>query len=75
MFKEDFFDKIVMQVYGYLFGVLRTIKDTHRDEVFIEKNQQVIMRNSIWLVDYNQLVAIARDLGVNPYELTIIEGE
>jgi len=64
-----------MEIYGYLFGVIRVIKDTHRDEVFIEANSHVIIRNNIYLLDYWELVAIARSLGVNPGRYTIIEEE
>jgi len=64
-----------MRMYGYLFGVIKLLKDTHRDEVFVEKNGHVIIRNNLRLVDYDDLIAIARSLGVNPYRLTLLEEE
>lgn len=60
-----------MKCYGYLFGFIRLIKDTHHDEVFIERTQQIVMQNNIWLVDENELVAIARELGLG--KVTIID--
>ena len=60
-----------MKCYGYLFGFIKLIKDTHHDEVFIEQNGLVIMRNSIYLFSYPELVAIARELGL--YRVTIID--
>lgn len=60
-----------MKGYGYLFGFIRLIKDTHHDEVFIERNNVVIMRNNTWLYDYEGLVAIARELGYD--KVTIID--
>lgn len=60
-----------MKCYGYLFGFIRLIKDSHHDEVFIERTQQIIMQNNIWLVDENELVAIARELGLG--KVTIID--
>lgn len=50
-----------LQCYGYLFGKIKLIKDTHHDEVFIEKTNHVIMRNDVWLYDYGGLVAIANE--------------
>ena len=64
---------LIMKSYGYLFGFIKLIKDTHHDEVFIEKNNTVIMRNNIWLYDYKGLVAIARELGYG--KVTIIDYE
>lgn len=61
-----------MICYGYLFDELKLIKDTHHDEVFVERNGHVIIRNNQYLVSYAELVAIARELGVNP---TKKEGE
>lgn len=60
-----------MKCYGYLFGFIKLIKDTHHDEVFIERNGVVIIRNSRYLYTYNELVAIARELGL--YKVTIID--
>ncbi len=51
-----------LQCYGYLLGTIKLIKDTHRDEVFIEKTQLVIMRNNIWLYEDWELVAIANKI-------------
>lgn len=63
----------VMIIYGYLFGVIRILKDTHHDECFIEANGHVIIRNNRRIVEYHELVAIARSLNVNPWRLTIID--
>lgn len=60
---------------GYLFGVIRVLKDSHHDEVFIERNGHVIIRNGNYLCSYSELVAIARSLKVNIYRLTLIEEE
>ena len=54
---------VCMKCYGYLFGFIKLIKDTHHDEVFIEQNDTVVMRNGIWLYDFEGLIAIARELG------------
>ena len=62
-----------MIVYGYLFGVIRILKDTHHDECFIEANGHVIIRNNQRIVGYQGLVAIARSLNVNPFRLTIVD--
>lgn len=62
---------LIMKGYGYLFGFIRLIKDTHHDEVFIEKNNVVVMRNNTWLYDYYELVAIANELGYD--KVTIID--
>ena len=62
-----------MKTYGYLFGVIRAIEDTHHDEVFIEANGHVIVRNGRQLCSYMELVAIARSLGVNPWALTLLD--
>ena len=62
---------LIMKSYGYLFGFIRLIKDLHHDEVFIEQNNVVIMRNNTWLYDYDGLVAIARELGYG--KVTIID--
>ena len=51
-----------MQSYGYLFGFIKLIKDTHHDEVFIEKNNTVIIRNNRCLLTDEELVAIANEL-------------
>ena len=51
-----------MMCYGYLFGFLKLIKDTHHDEVFIEKNSMVIIRNNRWLLSHEELIAIANEL-------------
>ena len=60
-----------MICYGYLFGFIKLIKDTHHDEVFIERTQLVVMENNRWLYDYHELVAIANELGYN--NVTIID--
>jgi len=60
-----------MICYGYLFGFIKLIKDTHHDEVFIEKTQLVVMENNRWLYDYKELVAIARKLGYG--RVTVID--
>ena len=60
-----------MKCYGYLFGFIRLIKDTHHDEVFIERNGVVIIRNNLYLHSYDELVAIARELGYG--KVTIID--
>lgn len=61
----------IMRCYGYLFGFIRLIKDIHHDEVFIEANDVVIIRNNQFLYDYDGLVAIARELGYG--KVTIID--
>lgn len=58
-----------MQIYGRLYGFITLMKDTHHDEVFIEKTQLVVMRNNIWLYDTRELREIAMQLGYNPYKL------
>jgi len=63
----------VMKSYGYLFGVIKVVKDTRHDEVFVERNNHVIIRNNRYLCDYDELVAIARSLGVNPWQYTLME--
>ena len=63
----------IMKRYGYLFGVILAIEDTHRDEVFIEDTGEVIARNGQSLCSYTELVAIAREHNVNPWRLTIID--
>lgn len=57
---------VIMKCYGYLFGKIKLIKDLHHDEVFVERNGHVIIRNNHYLVTYKDMVAIARELGVNP---------
>ena len=57
---------------GYLFGVIPVIHDTHRDETFIEQNGIIIIRNGHQLLDYNELIHVARELGVKPYKMTLI---
>ena len=66
---------IMLRYYGYLFGVIRAIEDTHRDEDFIERNGHIIARNGRQLCTYTELVDIARSLGVNPWQLTLIDYE
>lgn len=61
-----------MKSYGYLFGVLKLIKDTHHDEVYVEANNHVIIRNNKYLLDYQELVALAREEGVRLYHFTLI---
>ena len=51
-----------LQRYGYLFGKLTLIKDPHRDEVFIEKTNVVIIENNRWLYDTKELLAIANEI-------------
>ena len=65
--------KFIMKCYGYLFGFIRLIKDTHHDEVFIERNGVVIIRNNLYLHSYDELVAIANELGYD--KVTIIDYE
>jgi hypothetical protein len=48
--------------YGYLKGKIKLIKDTHRDEVYIEETWLVLMRNNIWYYTYMELVAIANEI-------------
>lgn len=60
-----------MKSYGYLFGFIRLVKDTHRDEVFIERNNVVVMQNNHWLYSFTELIAIARELGYG--KVTIID--
>lgn len=62
-----------MKRFGYLFGVILALEDTHHDEVFIEANGHVIARNGRSLCSYMELVAIARSQGVNPWALTLID--
>ena len=50
-----------MKSYGYLFGDIHLIKDTHHDEVFIEKTGVVLIRNNRWLVTHKELIAIANE--------------
>jgi hypothetical protein len=59
-----------MMTYGYLYGFIRLIKDTHHDEVFIEQTNHVIMRNNQWLYSRNGLKKLAMELGYNPYRLS-----
>lgn len=65
----------MFRVYGYLFGVIRAIEDTPRDEVFIEANGHIIARNGRQECSYQDLIDIARNLGVNPWQLTLIDLE
>lgn len=60
-----------MKSYGYLFGFIRLLKDTHHDEVFIEKTGLVLIRNNQWLFSYSELLAIARELNYD--KVTIID--
>ncbi len=62
---------LVMFCYGYLFGFIKLIKDSHHDEVFIERTQQVVMRNNQWVLDYPELLAIAIELGYG--KVTVID--
>ena len=66
---------LIMRCYGYLFGVIRAIEDTHRAEVFIEANGHIIARNGREECSYQELIDIARSLGVNPWQLTLIDYE
>ena len=61
--------------YGYIFGVLLALEDTHRDEVFLEPSGHILARNGISECSYSDLIAIARELGVNPWRLTLITYE
>jgi len=54
-----------MKTYGYLFGFIRLIKDSHHDEVFIESTQLVVMENDRWLYSDKELLAIAISLGLD----------
>lgn len=60
-----------MKTYGYLFGFIRLIKDSHHDEVFIESTQLVVMENDRWLYSDKELLAIAISLGL--YNVTILD--
>jgi len=61
--KKELLKKIMeLQCYGYLFGKIKLIKDLHHDEVFIEKNSMVIIRNNQWLLTDAELIAIANEL-------------
>jgi len=51
-----------LQCYGYLFGKLKLIKDNHRDEVFIEKTNLIIIENNRWLYNHHELIAIANEI-------------
>ena len=62
-----------MNSYGYLFGVLKLMKDTHHDEVYVEANNHVIIRNNRYLLDYDELVALARSEGVRLHQFTLID--
>lgn len=62
---------LVMFCYGYLFGFIKLIKDSHHDEVFIEETQQVVMENNRWLLSFDELLAIARELGYG--KVTVID--
>ena len=62
-----------MMTYGYLFGFIKLVKDTHHDEVFIEKNGVVIIENSRWRHTFPELLAIARELGYG--QVTVIDYE
>lgn len=53
-----------MKSYGYLFGKIRLVKDLHHDEVFIEENGIVLIRNNQWLLSHKELLAIAREMGI-----------
>lgn len=61
-----------MMCYGYLFGYLKLIKDTHHDEVFIEANGLVVVENNRWIHTYDELIAIARE-ELNLGRVTIID--
>ena len=50
------------QCYGWLLGKIKLIKDTHRDEVFIEENGLVVMQNNIWFCEPDELIAIAHEI-------------
>lgn len=50
----------------------RRIGDYH-DEVFVETNGHVIIRNDCYLVSFRDMLAIARSLNVNPWRMTIID--
>ena len=63
-----------MYCYGYLFGFIKLIKDTHHDEVFIEKNGLVVMENGLWRHSHEELVAIARD-ELNYGKVTVLDLE
>ena len=61
-----------MFCYGYLFGFIKLVKDSHHDEVFIEKNGLVVIENGIWRHTPQELVAIAREeLGLG--KVTVID--
>ena len=62
-----------MKNYGYLFGILELRKDTHHDEVYITKNNVIIIRNGQWQHHYDELIQITRELGINIHKLTYLE--
>lgn len=63
-----------MFCYGYLFGFVKLVKDSHHDEVFIESNGLVIIENGRWRHSYGELIAIARD-ELNLGKVTVIDWE
>ena len=69
--KKPLLQEHIMKCYGYLFGFIELKKDTHHDEVFIERNGVVIIRNNQWLLTPKELREIGRELGLG--KVTIID--
>lgn len=69
--KKTSLQERIMKCYGYLFGFIELKKDTHHDEVFIERNGVVIIRNNQWLLTPKELREIGRELGLG--KVTIID--
>lgn len=63
---------LIMFCYGFLFGYIKLIKDTHHDEVFIEQNGLVVMENGIQRHSNSELLEIARQ-ELNYGKVTIID--
>lgn len=67
--------------YGKLYGFIELIKDTHHDEVFIQKTDTVVIRNNKWLYSNKELREIAYELGLRPgrckvnYKFTVVKEE
>ena len=64
-----------MKTYGFLFGYVCLIKDTHHDEVFIERTNVVVMRNNQWLHNRKELQQIIDESGFRPSKLTRMNWE
>ena len=62
-----------MKTYGFLFGYVCLIKDTHHDEVFIKRTNVVVMRNNIWLYSPSELKEMVSEY--RPSKLTRMNWE